>query len=123
MFVELKARFDEAQNVHWARRLADAGIHVVHGLVGFKTHAKVALVVRREGDTFRRYVHVGTGNYNAATARFYTDIGLFSANEALAADVSELFNELTGSSSGPSGQYRRLLVAPHAMLPAAARAH
>jgi polyphosphate kinase len=118
VFVELKARFDEAQNVHWARRLANAGIHVVHGLVGFKTHAKIALVVRREGDTFRRYVHVGTGNYNAATARFYTDVGLLSANEALTTDVSELFNELTGSSGGPSGQYRRLLVAPHAMLPA-----
>ena len=118
VFVELKARFDEAQNVHWARRLANAGIHVVHGLVGLKNHAKISLVVRREGDTLRRYVHVGTGNYNAATARFYTDVGLFSADETLAADVSELFNELTGSSRGPSGQYGRLLVAPHAMLPA-----
>ena len=118
VFVELKARFDEAQNVYWARRLANAGIHVVHGLVGLKNHAKIALVVRREGSTSRRYVHIGTGNYNAATARFYTDLGLFSADEVLAADVSELFNELTGSSHGPSAQYRRLLVAPHALLPA-----
>jgi polyphosphate kinase len=118
VFVELKARFDEAQNVHWARQLAKAGIHVVHGLVGLKNHAKIALVVRREGSTLRRYVHVGTGNYNAATARFYTDLGLFSADDTLAAEVSELFNELTGTSHGPSGQYRRLLVAPHAMLPA-----
>ena len=117
VFVELKARFDEAQNVHWARQLAKAGIHVVHGLVGLKNHAKIALVVRREGNTLRRYVHVGTGNYNAATARFYTDLGLFSADEVLAADVSELFNELTGSSRGPSAPYRRLLVAPHALLP------
>jgi len=116
VFVELKARFDEAQNVHWARRLANAGIHVVHGLVGLKNHAKVSLIVRREGDTLRRYVHLGTGNYNAATARFYTDVGLFSADDNLTADVSEFFNELTGSSRGPSGQYRRLIVAPHAML-------
>ena len=118
VFVELKARFDEAQNVHWARQLAKAGIHVVHGLVGLKNHAKIALVVRREGNALRRYVHVGTGNYNAATARFYTDLGLFSADEVLAEDVSELFNELTGSSKGPSAQYQRLLVAPHALLPA-----
>jgi polyphosphate kinase len=86
--------------------------------VGLKNHAKLSLVVRREGGTLRRYVHVGTGNYNAATARFYTDLGLFSSDDTLAADVSELFNELTGSSHGPSGQYRRLLVAPHALLPA-----
>jgi len=118
VFVELKARFDEAQNVHWARQLAKAGIHVVHGLVGLKNHAKIALVVRREETMLRRYVHVGTGNYNAATARFYTDLGLFTADEALAGDVNELFNELTGSSHGPSGHYSRLLVAPHALLPA-----
>ena len=117
VFVELKARFDEERNVRWARKLADAGIHVVHGLVGLKTHAKIALVVRREEDTLRRYVHIGTGNYNASTARQYTDLGLFSADPALTADVNQLFNELTGSSKGPLGSYQRLLVAPHALLP------
>ena len=118
VFVELKARFDEERNVRWARKLADAGIHVVHGLVGLKTHAKIALAVRREGDTLSRYVHIGTGNYNAGTARLYTDLGLFSADPTLGTDVGELFNELTGSSKGPLGSYQRLLVAPHAMLPA-----
>jgi len=117
-FVELKARFDEERNVRWAQQLRASGVHVVHGLVGLKTHAKLALVVRREGDTLRRYVHVGTGNYNAGTAKVYTDLGLFSADESLTADVSDLFNELTGSSEHPRGQYRRLLVAPHALLPA-----
>lgn len=117
-FVELKARFDEARNVRWARRLADAGVHVVYGLVGLKNHAKMALVVRQEADTLRRYVHIGTGNYNAGTSRLYTDLGLFSAEESLGADVNDLFNELTGSSHWPRGSYRRLLVAPHAMLPA-----
>ena len=116
-FVELKARFDEARNVVWARRLTEAGVHVVYGLVGLKNHAKMTLVVRRESDALRRYVHIGTGNYNASTARFYTDIGLFSCNESLGADVNDLFNELTGSSRWPRGTYRKLLVAPHAMLP------
>jgi polyphosphate kinase len=116
-FVELKARFDEERNVRWAQQLRASGVHVVHGLVGLKTHAKLALVVRREGGTLRRYVHVGTGNYNAGTAKVYTDLGLFSADESLTADVSDLFNELTGSSEHPRGQYRRLLVAPHALLP------
>ena len=117
-FVELKARFDEERNVRWAQQLRASGVHVVHGLAGLKTHSKLALVVRREGDTLRRYVHVGTGNYNAGTAKVYTDLGLFSADESLTADVSDLFNELTGSSEHPRGQYRRLLVAPHALLPA-----
>lgn len=117
-FVELKARFDEARNVVWARRLGEAGVHVVYGLVGLKNHAKMALVVRRESDALRRYVHIGTGNYNAGTARVYTDLGLFSADPALAADVNDLFNELIGSSRWPRGVYRRMLVAPHAMLPA-----
>jgi polyphosphate kinase len=116
-FVELKARFDEARNVVWARRLGEAGVHVVYGLVGLKNHAKMSLVVRREGGALRRYVHVGTGNYNAGTARFYTDVGLFTADESLAADVNDLFNELTGSSRWPRGTYRKLLVAPHALLP------
>lgn len=112
VFVELKARFDEASNIGWTRRILEAGGHVVYGVVGFKAHAKVALVVRREGDDVRRYVHVGTGNYNAVTARVYTDLGLFSADPALAADVSDFFNELTGSAGPPVKRYRRLLVAP-----------
>lgn len=117
-FVELKARFDEARNVAWARRLGESGVHVVYGIVGLKNHVKMALVVRRESDALRRYVHVATGNYNAGTARVYTDLGLFSAEPALGADANDLFNELTGSSRWPRGVYRRLLVAPHAMLPA-----
>jgi polyphosphate kinase len=116
-FVELKARFDEERNVRWAQQLRGAGVHVVHGVAGLKTHAKIALVVRHEDGMLRRYVHIGTGNYNAGTARIYTDLGLFSADETLAADVSDLFNELTGSSTHPRGEYKRLLVAPHAMLP------
>jgi polyphosphate kinase len=115
VFVELKARFDEERNIHWARRLEQAGIHVVYGLVRLKTHAKTTLVVRREGDTVRRYVHIGTGNYNAATARFYTDLGLLSCRQKLGADLSDLFNELTGSSRPPQGKFRRLLVAPKRM--------
>jgi len=117
-FVELKARFDEERNVSWARRLGESGVHVVYGLVGLKNHAKMTLVVRREADALRRYVHIGSGNYNAGTARVYTDLGLFSAEPALAADANDLFNELMGSSRWPRGVYRRLLVAPHAMLPA-----
>ncbi len=116
-FVELKARFDEERNVRWAQQLRGSGVHVVHGVAGLKTHAKLALVARREGNVLRRYVHIGTGNYNAGTARVYTDLGLFSADEALAADVSNLFNELTGSSGHPRGAYQRLLVAPHTLLP------
>ncbi|MDP2956654.1 MAG: polyphosphate kinase 1 [Longimicrobiales bacterium] len=112
VFVELKARFDEESNIQWTRRLIEAGGHVVYGVVGFKTHAKTALVVRREGDGIRRYVHIGTGNYNAATAHFYTDLGLLSADPDLGADLNDFFNELTGSAGPPVKSYRRLLVAP-----------
>jgi polyphosphate kinase len=117
-FVELKARFDEERNARWTRRLRDAGVHVVYGLVGLKNHAKVALVVRQEADALRQYVHIGTGNYHAGTARLYTDLGLFSADASLASEINDLFNELTGSSRWPRGNYRRLLVAPHQLLPA-----
>jgi polyphosphate kinase len=117
-FVELKARFDEDRNVGWARAIEEAGGRVVYGLVGVKTHAKAALVVRREGGALRSYVHVGTGNYNARSARHYTDLSLLSADEALAADVAELFNALTGSSRPPQRLSRGALVAPHQMLPA-----
>jgi len=110
VLVELKARFDEEKNIEWARRMDNAGIHVVYGLLGLKTHCKIALVVRREGESLRRYLHIGTGNYNPATARLYTDLGLFTANETAGADASELFNYLTGYSQ--QRDYRRLLVAP-----------
>lgn len=110
VLVELKARFDEENNIIWARRLEQAGVHVVYGLVGLKTHAKVALVVRQEKDMIRRYVHLGTGNYNPVTARIYTDLGLFTANKDFGADVTELFNFLTGYSR--QVRYRKLLVAP-----------
>lgn len=108
--VELKARFDEANNIHWARKLEKVGAHVVYGLVGLKTHTKVVLVVRREGQKLRRYVHIGTGNYNPKTARLYTDLGLFSCREDLGADLTDLFNHLTGYSRQLS--YRKILVAP-----------
>ena len=108
--VELKARFDEANNIAWARTLESAGVHVVFGLVRLKTHAKMALVVRREADGIRRYVHVGTGNYNSKTARVYTDLGLLTCSPSIGADVSDLFNFLTGFSR--QRLYRKLLVAP-----------
>ncbi|MGF1512309.1 MAG: polyphosphate kinase 1 [Elainellaceae cyanobacterium] len=108
--VELKARFDEENNIVWARELERSGVHVVYGLVGLKTHTKIVLVVRKKGDRIRRYVHIGTGNYNPKTARLYTDLGLFTCNEDLGADLSELFNHLTGYSRQES--YRKLLVAP-----------
>jgi polyphosphate kinase len=108
--VELKARFDEEANINWARVLEEAGVHVVYGLVGLKTHAKVILVVRREAQGIRRYVHVGTGNYNPTTATIYEDVGLLSADRDLGLDVSDLFNFLTGYSH--QAEYRKLLVAP-----------
>jgi polyphosphate kinase len=110
VLVELKARFDEENNIIWARKLEQAGVHVVYGILGLKTHAKLALVVRQEGGVLRRYVHLGTGNYNPATARVYTDLGLFTADADFGADVSELFNYLTGYSR--QEQFRKLLVAP-----------
>ncbi len=110
VLVELKARFDEENNIYWARRLEGVGVHVVYGLSGLKTHSKVVMVVRSEGDRIRRYAHIGTGNYNPKTARLYTDLGLFSCREDLAADLTDLFNYLTGYSRQRS--YRQLLVAP-----------
>lgn len=110
VLVELKARFDEENNINWARKLEQAGVHVVYGLVGLKTHTKVVLVVRQEDKKIRRYVHIGTGNYNHKTARLYTDLGLFSCREDLGADLTDLFNFLTGYSRQKS--YRKLLVAP-----------
>ena len=110
VLVEIKARFDEEANITWARQLEQAGAHVVYGLVGLKTHSKTALVVRREGSTLRRYVHIGTGNYNPGTARLYTDLGLLSCRPELGADVHDLFNVLTGLSR--QRDFRRLIVAP-----------
>ncbi|MCZ6918606.1 MAG: polyphosphate kinase 1 [Gemmatimonadetes bacterium] len=115
VFVELKARFDEERNINWAKTLQRAGIHVVYGFVRLKTHAKTTLVVRREGDAIRRYSHIGTGNYNGATAKFYTDLGLLTCRNKLGVDLNDLFNELTGSSRPPQGKFRRLLVAPKRM--------
>jgi polyphosphate kinase len=108
--VELKARFDEENNIEWAKRLEESGVHVVYGIVGLKTHCKVTLVVRREGELLRRYVHVATGNYNPVTSNFYTDLGLFTADEEIGEDATDLFNFLTGFSR--QKEYRKLLVAP-----------
>jgi polyphosphate kinase len=110
VLVELKARFDEAANIEWARRLEEAGAHVVYGVMGLKTHCKATLITRREGSSVRRYVHLSTGNYNPKTARGYTDIGLFTTNEVIGTDVGVLFNFLTGAARTSS--YKRLLVAP-----------
>jgi polyphosphate kinase len=110
VLVELKARLDEANNIAWARRMEEAGVHVVYGLLGLKTHCKVALVVRREAGGIRRYVHLGTGDYNSQTARQYTDLSLFTAREEIADDVTALFNMLTGYSVPP--KFKRLVVAP-----------
>jgi len=110
VLVELKARFDEENNIIWARRLEEAGAHVIYGVVGLKTHCKMTLVIRQEGNTLRRYVHLATGNYNPITARIYTDVCLFTTNPDFGADASELFNYLTGFSG--QTHYRKLLVAP-----------
>jgi polyphosphate kinase len=110
VLVELKARFDEQNNIIWARQLEQAGVHVVYGLVGLKTHTKVILVVRREANQIRRYVHIGTGNYNAKTSRLYTDVGLFTVRPEIGADLTDLFNYLTGYSR--QSAYRKLLVSP-----------
>jgi polyphosphate kinase len=108
--VELQARFDERMNIHWAKALEEAGVHVVYGQPALKTHAKCVLVVRREGDGVRNYVHIGTGNYHSATARLYTDFGLFTTDEQIGADVADMFNYLTGY--GRPLHYRRVLMAP-----------
>jgi polyphosphate kinase len=110
VLVELKARFDEESNIGWARMLEQAGVHVTYGLLGLKTHSKIALVIRREGSGIRRYLHLATGNYNPLTARSYEDLGLFTCDKALGADASDLFNYLTGYSNKQN--YRKLMVAP-----------
>jgi polyphosphate kinase len=116
-FVELKASYDEARNIVWVKELERAGAQVVYGVVGLKNHAKVALVVRREDGQVRRYAHVGTGNYNAGTARVYTDLGLLTADAAIGDDLGDLFNQLTGTSGPPGAALRHLLVAPEHLLP------
>jgi polyphosphate kinase len=113
VLVELQARFDEEKNIQWARSLERAGVHVAYGVEGLKTHAKIALVVRREGASMRRYVHIGTGNYNRVTSRIYTDLGLFTARAEFGQDASQLFNFLTGFSKRT--RYKRLTVAPYGL--------
>lgn len=113
VLVELKARFDEENNILWARKLEKAGCHVIYGLSGLKTHCKIALIVRREEDGIRRYLHLGTGNYNDSTAKIYTDLGLFTCNEQFGSDASSLFNVITGYSRPP--EYKHFVVAPHGM--------
>jgi polyphosphate kinase len=110
VLVELKARFDEESNIGWARKLESAGVHVVYGLLGLKTHSKICLVVRREGEGIRRYIHLGTGNYNAVTANLYEDLGMFTCDEEIGTDATDLLNYLTGYSK--KKDYRKLLVAP-----------
>ena len=109
--VELKARFDEERNIEWAQRLEDAGVHVMYGVVGLKTHTKIALVMRREGDRVIRYAHIGTGNYNEKTARTYEDVGVFTVSAELGSDLTDLFNFLTGYSRRTS--YLKLAVSPN----------
>lgn len=113
VLVELKARFDEENNINWAKKLEHAGCHVIYGLAGLKTHCKILLVVRREDGVIRRYLHMGTGNYNDSTARFYTDIGMFTCKETFGVDASSLFNVLTGYSRPP--EYHKMIVAPQGM--------
>ncbi len=109
--VEIKARFDEQNNIAWARKLEAAGVHVVYGIVGLKTHCKLSLVIRQEGDSLRRYCHIGTGNYNPKTARFYEDLGLLTSRPAVGEDLTKLFNQLSGHTQAP--QYKSLLVSPN----------
>jgi polyphosphate kinase len=108
--IELKARFDEEHNIEWARKLDEAGVHVVYGILGLKTHGKLTLVVRREGDALKRYMHIASGNYNPTTSCTYTDVGLFTMDDEIGADATELFNYLTGCSR--QMEYRKLFVAP-----------
>src|SRR5204863_626245 len=108
--IEIKARFDEENNIEWAKRLEEAGVHVVYGLLGLKTHAKATLIIRREGDDLVRYVHLATGNYNPETSSLYTDLGLLTANPDIGADATELFNYLTVYSN--RSDFKKLLVAP-----------
>jgi len=116
VLVELKARFDEENNINWARKMEKAGVHVIYGLIGLKTHCKVCLVVRREDDAIRRYLHLGTGNYNESTAKIYTDIGLFTCRETFGQDASVLFNVLTGYTK--SMDWQKFAVAPRTLRPA-----
>ncbi len=109
--VEIKARFDEQNNIAWARKLEAAGVHVVYGIVGLKTHCKLSLVIRQEGDTLRRYCHIGTGNYNPKTARYYEDLGLLTSRPSVGEDLTKLFNQLSGHTQAP--QYKSLLVSPN----------
>src|SRR5262249_12067879 len=113
VLVELKARFDERSNIEWATRLEEAGVHVVYGLMNLKTHCKLCLVVRKQGETIQRFVRIGTGNYNRTTAQVYTDFGLFTSHQGIAADTSDLFNVLTGYARQTT--YRELIVAPIAL--------
>ncbi|NNF67822.1 MAG: polyphosphate kinase 1, partial [Gammaproteobacteria bacterium] len=113
VLIELKARFDEEANIQWARRLEEAGIHVTYGVIGLKTHTKMVMVVRKDYDGLRRYVHIGTGNYHPITARLYSDVGMLSCDDALGADLTELFNYLTGFS--PPRGYRKILAAPYTL--------
>tara|TARA_E500000178_G_scaffold237363_1_gene233834 strand:- start:87 stop:2198 length:2112 start_codon:yes stop_codon:yes gene_type:complete len=110
VIVEIKARFDEANNINWAKQLEDVGVHVVYGIVGLKTHCKTCMVVRREGKKLKRYVHLGTGNYNPKTAKLYTDLSLFTANPSITEEVAALFNTLTGYAHTPN--FKKLLIAP-----------
>src|SRR6185312_15852357 len=111
--VEIKARFDEQANISWARKLEQAGVHVVYGIVGLKTHSKLSLVIRREGERLRRYCHIGTGNYHPRTARYYEDLGLLTSDDAVGEDLSRLFNQLSGYA--PRSTFKRLLVAPRSL--------
>jgi polyphosphate kinase len=109
--VEIKARFDEQNNIAWARKLEQAGVHVVYGIVGLKTHCKLALVIRQEGNQLRRYCHIGTGNYNPKTARFYEDYGILTSREGVGEDLTKLFNQLSGYA--PDATFKTLLVSPN----------